>query len=129
MVTEDYVSFEIAKLLKEKGFDERGLCVYTVEEERFYTFGDWVENSCLLPNLISAPTHQMALKWLREVHKIFVEPFVAIDLNGKYHYSFRLLNSICKDILEPKDLVRIDVKDTYEEAVEAALKYTLENLI
>lgn len=126
---EDYVSFEVAMLLKEKGFDERGLCVYVVEDKSLIVFGDWVENSCLLEHLIAAPTHQMALKWLREVHKIFVEPFVAIDLNGKYHYCFRLLNSICKDILEPKDLVKIDFKDTYEEAVETALLYVLKNLI
>lgn len=125
-ITEDYCNFEIAKLLKEKGFDES---VYS-----FYNQNGLLDIiSCRTRNSYTcdyaAPTHQMALKWLREVHKIFVEPFVSIDLNGKYHYCFRLLNSICKDILEPKDLVRIDFKDTYEEAVEAALKYTLENLI
>ena len=131
MVTEDYVSFETAKLLKEKGayFDTDR--VYTsigraweINMKQFKKQFDYE-----VSNYIQRPTLQMALKWLREVHKIFVEPIVAIDLNGKYHYCFRLLNSICKDILEPKDLVRIDFKDTYEEAVEAGIKYCLENLI
>ena len=131
MITEDYVSYEVAKLLKEKGFDEIECVGYYCNDKPKdvqisycgETNSTW-ENRCC-----QAPTHQMAMKWLREEHKIFVEPSVAIDLNGKYHYCFRLLNSICKDILEPKDLVKIDFKDTYEEAVEAALKYSLENLI
>ena len=71
----------------------------------------------------------MVVKWLREKYKIFIEIGVSIDLNGKYHYGFRLLNSICKNILEPKDLVKMGFKDTYEEACEASIKYTLENLI
>ena len=134
--TEDYCSFEIAKLLKEKGFNEYCPLWYNLDKPTdgplFYKEIGWYGHNSydyIGKRIVSAPTHQMALKWLREVHKIFVEPFVSIDLNGKYHYCFRLLNSICKDILEPKDLVKIDFKDTYEEAVEAALKYTLENLI
>lgn len=65
MITEDYVSFEVAKLLKEKGFDIpcrmsyfNGLLVdYTM-----YGFCDG--------ELINCPTLQMASKWLRIVHKI-----------------------------------------------------------
>ena len=133
-ITEDYVSFEIAKLLKEKGFDEYCLKNYWSSDKELH---DWKwelsynRNSDGNRNTrdCAAPTQSLALKWLREVHKIFVEPFVAIDLNGKYHYCFRLLNSICKDILEPKDLIRIDFKDTYEQAVEAAILYVLKNLI
>ena len=127
MITEDYVSFETAKLLKEKGFDERGLCVYTVEEERFYTFGDWVENSCLLPNLISAPTHQMALKWLREEHRI--ETLIVLsELNAdnSRKYMFDIYSS---DINRDFDSVQKEEFNSYEQAVEAAIKYTLENLI
>lgn len=136
-ITEDFVSYEIAKLLKEKGFDSNMYTCYTdCEFPEFLTMIDYVvqgeeyeRSNFESHNLIQAPTYQMALKWLREVHKIFIEPFVAIDLNGEYHYCFRLLNSICKDILEPKDLVRIGFKDTYEEAVEVALLYVLKNLI
>ena len=125
-ITEDYVSFEIAKLLKEKGFDERGLCVYTVEEERFYTFGDWVENSCLLPNLISAPTHQMALKWLREVHKINIVIDVASDDDNLYSlWKFDIWNGNYSIIWGNKR----EKFNSYEQAVEAALLYVLKKLI
>lgn len=137
MIKESYCSFEVSKLLKEKGFDEKcshywqnEISEYSIPKEIY----KWTDNAFANTEIndserFSAPTHQMVLKWLREVHKIFIEPFVSIDLNGKYHYSFRLLNSICKDILEPKDLVRIDFKDTYEEVIEVAIEYTLENLI
>ena len=123
-ITEDYVSFEIAKLLKEKGFDTPCRQAYFKDLLVDYTMYGFCDGE-----LIDCPSQSLALKWLREVHKIFIEPFVAIDLNGEYHYCFRLLNSICKDILEPKDLVRIGFKDTYEEAVEVALLYALKNLI
>lgn len=126
-ITEDFVSYETAILLKEKGFDEACKAVYEKGILRINTLCDYYNSE--LSSYVCAPTHQMTLKWLREVHKIFVEPFVAIDLNGKYHYCFRLLNSICKDILDSKDLVRIDFKDSYEEAVEEALLYVLKNLI
>ena len=122
-ITEDYCSFEIAKLLKEKGFDVPTMYFFSADGNKIkFQQAHYIDD-------VARPTQSLAIKWLREVHKIFVEPFVAIDLNGKYHYCFRLLNSICKDILEPKDLVKIDFKDTYEQAVESALKYALENLI
>lgn len=122
MITEDYCSFEVSKLLKKKGFNERGLCVYAVEEERFYTFGDWVENSCLLPHLISAPTHQTAMKWLREVYGIDIAIEISDPLvkNRKYY---------CVVWDKNNDSYILDLFDSYEECVEAALKYTLENLI
>jgi hypothetical protein len=129
MITEEYCNFEVAKLLKEKGFDERGLCVYAVKEERFYTFGDWVENSCLLPHLISAPTHQMVLKWLREVHQLLItidyDRYECEDDKSIVGYGY---NIQFKDY--PEDYCKISefVYDAYEEAVEGAIEYCLKNL-
>lgn len=76
MITEDYVSFNTAKLLKEKGFDE--------ECQQYY--GDY-KYSC--------PTLQMAMKWLREVHNLFI--FISTWLRNKdgaiqYYYEIRNLN-------------------------------------
>lgn len=52
MVTEDYCSFEVSKLLKEKGFNND------------YPKGDCTQYACTL---------QMAMKWLREEKDIFIE--------------------------------------------------------
>ena len=58
MITEDYVSLEVAKLLKKKGFD--------VETEYCY-LGDYhnLRTASLYPKstVTFAPTHQMAVKW------------------------------------------------------------------
>lgn len=122
-ITEDYVSFETAKLLKEKGFDERGLCVYTVDNKELIVFGDWVENSCLLPHLIAAPTLQMAMKWLRVKYNIHIEPRY-FPMPNIYRYII---------IRSPVTIDNISSHpqyfSSYEDACEAAIKYCLENLI
>lgn len=77
MKTEDYVSFELAKLLKENGFDEKVTSVYAhVYEgedgwrlrdgyrEDDYNHYEWFN--------ISSPTLWQAAKWLRYEKKIDV---------------------------------------------------------
>ena len=59
MITEDYVSFKTAKLLKEKGFDEKCFTVYNNDRE-FYDTKYGIVPSIKIPT----PTIQMAMKWL-----------------------------------------------------------------
>ena len=123
-ITEDYVSFETAKLLKEKGFDTPVWTRY--EDGNEVIFGDknnW-NNSPM--GQISAPTHQMAMKWLREVHGIFI----AIN-NDDLDFNWQCYDLINRDsTLDPKILSESYAGyKTYEQAVEAAIKYCLENLI
>ena len=70
MVTEDYVSYEVAKLLKEKGFNETSNTIGTYNNKgEFYLY--WHEKGYdhnRLSTWYSAPTLQMAMKWLREKH-------------------------------------------------------------
>lgn len=135
MITEDYVSFECAKLLKEKGFDESCECFYDTEHNDISIVNGWINisNSELEEKEIlcySAPTHQMAMKWLREVHNIIivVEPYMFDYVENKssqYKYSMW-----CGDNYEDiEDIEPTSICTTYEECCEAALKYSLENLI
>lgn len=117
MITEDYVSFETAKLLKEKGFDWD--CQYCYIDE------DGSEKEQLeVPTgydaEIDSPTLQMAMKWLREVHNLFIEIYV--DTADMYYDAsiYGLNNERKKKVKE---------FPTYEQATEAAIKYCLENLI
>ena len=74
MIKEDYVSVEVAKLLKEKGFDETTLGYYLYDEDELYFdrfSDDWNSNHV---GYISAPTLQMVIKWLEEIHNILVVP-------------------------------------------------------
>lgn len=147
MITEDYVSFETAKLLKEKGFDEKCFQYYVIyakwdgvpfqdyaiEFRRLYSEDEPLINSKGLKcfseernkhSVFSAPTLQMVIKWLREEHKIFI----TIGL-----CTYPILNK-CTWIPQVETLndcyPNVSKEyGTYEEACEAAIKYCLENLI
>lgn len=124
MITEDYCSFELSKLLKEKGFDGKCIGCYWDSKETFdinyellsYSDGD------LRDEVILAPTHQMAMKWLRERHVIIV--IVPAYFNSEQCVSWDI------DIWADDNYEHLfDDYSTYEEAVEVALKYAFENLI
>ena len=122
MITEDYVSFETAKLLKEKEFNWEVHRSYLVNDNVFIP-GD-VNDVPLRKDAIRIPTLQMAMKWLREEHKL-----VPIILAGGDRYWFRI-DKVNEDYWK-NTIYLEDVKlfPTYEEACEASIKYCLENLI
>ena len=128
MITEDYVSFETAKLLKEKGFDAALLCVYIDTEKSD-------KKPCLLDTLcnyndghikdvISAPTLQMAIKWLKEVHNLGVLPHWS-QVTGEF--SCRIYDLTKKGSQEYHSIR--GSFDGFEEPAELGIKYCLENLI
>lgn len=116
MIEEAYCSFEIAKLLKEKGFITPCDWLYCNDG----TFGH--RNSLWDKEMFPAPTHQMAMAWLREAHYLWID----IDplTNYKWTWSIWLMNDPNFKMGESSQ-----VTTNYKEAVEAALKYALENLI
>ena len=136
MIPEAYVSFEIAKLLKEKGFNENTLMVYMSYGDlckcnRYDSISNSNYND-ITKNYFecTAPTHQMACAWLREVYGIYVSAIPC----AKQHTIVWQQNIInLKPIKEGGMFLQLEPhrKDynSYEEAVEAALKYSLENLI
>lgn len=130
MITEDYVSFEIAKLLKEKGFDEPCECLYDTENNDVSIVNGWmnISNSELEERefvCYSAPTLQMTMKWLREVHNYNIE----IDTIGQKFRNTLFWRSVIYNLEHDIECYREEDFKSYEEACEAAIKYCLENLI
>jgi len=130
MIEEAYVSFEVAKLLKEKGFNEKCRGGYHYEfddnDNSIIMFERWTAqpyNNDFVDEgfLCSAPTHQMAMAWLREVHDIYIV-FFHTNRSGWWYNITDMSDSY---VFYTSELM----KCSYEEAVEAALKYTLKNLI
>ena len=130
MIKEAYCSFEVAKLLKEKGFgikeETRGYYPIKGDATGRLMFGaEYHHNTSQVQ--IAAPTHQMAMAWLREEHDIF------IDISYDDLDFYWIVESIAADVPvqdRPKLLKNgTACHRTYEEAVETALKYCLENLI
>ena len=128
MIKEDYCSYEVAKILKEKGFNESCYTCYVEKEISHYDYSS--TNYELIDGVISCPTIQMTMKWLREIHNKHCDIGYDIDL----HWFFQ--------IIDLKETIEYDYTETkyyhaenetgfnsYEEAVEAALKYCLDNLI
>ena len=124
MITEDYVSFEIAKLLKEKGFDIYVRSYYDKNEEEFIT-NNALWNYNISSFHYSAPTLQMAMEWLRKVHKLEIYPFHDMLQGGAWWYRIERNTGLSPVVEKEED----DIYRTYEEACEAAIKYCLENLI
>ena len=128
MIKEAYVGFEVAKLLKEKGFNEKGVKVWYDESGEMYYDRREIKYQIKIENhekFFQCPTLQMAMAWLREVHNIFIEIGTSIDLNGKYHFSYTVLDKECKYVRRGYT----DFDWDYEDAVEASLKFCLKNLI
>ena len=127
MITEDYCSYEVAKLLKEKGFDEYCDNYYDQSsdepqqltlDEMYYSYDEFIK----------APTHQMAMKWLREIHNICITIYP--DKEKGYEAVLYDIKDDVEIILQSFGIYGSHIfKDSYTEAVEAALKYSLENLI
>ena len=127
-ITEDYVSFEIAKLLKEKGFDVYGDGSFGSEIKiwmEYSPFGKIKDVSSSRPSIKSypAPTLQMAMKWLREVHNLFVDIYYDYDFREGYKFSIHKLTK--GTTLETNN----ENYSTYEQACDKAIKYCLENLM
>ena len=123
MLAEDYVSFEVAKLLKEKGFNTPCMGRYSVRSKEFHLDCTRMCNNGGLFDC-AAPSHQMTKKWLREVHKIFIEVYA----ERAYNYNDIIFNLEIWD--RNLNLIWKDGSfTTYEQACEAAIKYCLENLI
>lgn len=124
MIEEDYVSFETAKLLKEKGFKGQGEHFY--EDDKIAYFIDYWHR--ITPEqryeTIEAPTLQMAMKWLREIHRLIVVIQKEI-YTGSGNWWYRIDRSDRPFI----DSIESDANyESYELAAEAAIKYCLENL-
>lgn len=136
MIEEDYVSFETTKLLKEKGFDSPCMGRYSVRSKEFHLDCTRMCNNGGLFEC-AAPSQAMAMKWLREVHKLVITVSIGNENNkGNTDYSNPDRWFYFFDITNEKGVV-IDTEydplsnefPTYEEACEAAIKYCLENLI
>ena len=124
MIKEQYVSFEVAKLLKEKGFDEGCSFVVNAISKGVMPVSWPTTNSDIedeKASLIALPTLQMACKWLREVHNIHIS--ITFGWVIGYNAQVDWAEESEKGNDKPACCVwRTDLNTTYEAAVEAAIK-------
>ena len=135
MIKEDYVSFEVAKLLKEKGFDESTSMVYMsygdlCKLNRYYSIRNSNYND-ITKNCFeyTAPTIQMTMKWLREVCDIYVDISICVITKNTVKYNINVYYKKHKNDSMYMGIHLTKECSKYEQACETGIKYSLENLI
>ena len=126
IITEDYVSFEIAKLLKEKGFNE--IVSYAYDDEGMFWEKTYHPEGINIGGY-DAPTLQMVMKWLREIHNIHISVYVFNRELPITNVPVFYTCDIATEKLSSQQGHLRGVWKSYEEACEAAIKDCLENLI
>lgn len=131
---EDFVTFEIAKKLKEKGFKEQCLAYYTKDSDFYYntSYGSDVENAFksfnsrsnhICGKRIDAPIICQVLKWLREEKKIHIG--IGYSPRKKWRYVVMYMD----DRFYNRATLAVDGFLKIELAALAGIEYSLDNLI
>ncbi len=112
---EQFVTYEIAKKLKQKGFAEKCFTFYfkTGNIEGHAEVGMGFTNATkAVKNIVTAPLWQQAIDWLREEHKMLIKPSC---INKELMF-------IVYDISTGKEK-RLFSRESLEKVIEDALNY------
>ena len=127
MIKEKYVNFEIAKLLKEKGFNKDTYIMSMYDEN-----GE-AKDVLLLKageEPVLRPTLQMVVDWLLEVHHYYIQ--VMLDswaYGSRLGYYGLIIKTDSNFELMLQDVCDKVFYDKPEDVYNDAIKYILENLI
>lgn len=121
IIKEDLTTFELSKLLKEKGWAQRTRMVWLALDD----FKDRREldlRLVLTSNEFNSPELSLVVKWLETEHKIYVESFVDDDQTFGYY--------VTRFVPEGRSSSPIKRNfNTRAEAIEKGIEYVLTNLI
>ena len=143
-MSEDFVSFSLAKKLKEKGFKQKCLAYYDVEDNVGLLYNTQYTDEalpCQYTDLlqchntgkaetqlddsgfcVDAPTISQVLKWLREEKKIHI--CIGICIAPTFSWDYEIVN------LDDDCYIHAECGyDSYEDAASNGISYILDNLI
>lgn len=142
MIKERYVSYEVARLLRDKGFDVETEHKMWYVVKQFSTGCRWnsctykvgditreYDDDCCIP----MSTQQMACDWIEETFNISIEVWVGI-IGYVVYFSYALKDpNIASNDIKCKNMPHGDNSDgswsSKEIAYNDAIKYVLNNLI
>lgn len=125
----EFVSFEIAKKLKDLGFNEPFFFFYREDDEDKCVHCVDINKPLINDKVIIAPTISQVLKWLRKEKKILIT-IIPQEKNLGHDTLCFAVYKITEDLYQPiyngtvKTLV-----DSYEQLSIAGIEYVLDNLI
>ena len=129
MIHDEICTYEVAKLAKEKGFNVQTFDWYDYVGNYNKGFIPHKLHECPRYKEYYAPSQSLLQRWLREEKGIVVEVMClpTTRTSSKYEYKRHLFWGSDGHYLEGE--YGDDIFDTYELALEDALKYALENLV
>lgn len=135
-MNEDFVSFDLAKKLKEKGYpqaEKNALAMYNEDgewyslsptlDDFYYDFREFDENDCV------CPTISQVLKWLREEKKRLVVAAPAfLYREARCFWQCGIYEiSLLPNVIPFYKF--IDNQESYDSAIIAGIEYVIDNLI
>ena len=135
-MNEDFVTFDLAKKLKDKGFignvdiGQYGGYYYH-DGEDIDVWYDCVDNADIAANEYLRPTISQAIKWLREEKELYIViiPYPTMSTKSKvsfcWYYKCNSNGMYMDDELEADD----NSYNSYEQAAIAAIEYIIDNLL
>ena len=129
----DFVNFEIAKKLKEKGFREE--CIAQVKPDNTIIFNHVFDNDIRtiikchnkLKPYVDAPTISQVLKWLREEKGFIINVFLDDDSDTPVTYEIYDVNNEIECVRHHHGEY-FTIED-WDKASLAGIEYVLDNLI
>lgn len=131
-MTEEFVSLELAKKLKEEGYNKPFYFYYRTDDECIHhvnTCAPLVYSDKIDDEVVIAPTISQVLKWLREEKNLHIAVdvyelgwFYEVTHYGKGSRSNLICTQSVPNLSEPDF-------DSYEEAALAGIEYVIDNLI
>lgn len=127
---EELISFDTAKLAKEKGLISGLKCTHiycigynVIPEDKTLLSHDYIRSSVENQfHLALAPTQSLLQKWLREIYNIHIIVYIMENSDGSIYYDFGLkqvVNWLTNKSSKPREFL------TYEEALEIGLQEAL----
>ena len=139
-IKEDYVSFEVSKLLKEKGFAVPCNFYFYIDgkvhEQLNQKHKGRLVDRNIYENQYSIPTHALIIKWIKENFGIHIGNSPTFQFNdaredyltvSDWQYWITVIKN-GKYVQELSYSAR-ENKNNSKESIEEALLYTLQNLI
>lgn len=133
-IQEDYVDFEIAKLLKEKGFN----CKTNTSYCWFDNTKTWEIMLHHEAKSIKRPTIQLVVKWIYENFGIWIYVSPNADFVDEREETLKIISTwtahceeatLNKELTENFGTLSLIQGNSPQEAYQEAIKYTLKNLI
>jgi hypothetical protein len=140
MLHEEICTYEVCKLAKKKGFpqhpDKNDHCLMYCWDglRNIHPLAMWIVwgmEEYDHENLYAAPTQSLLQRWLREEKNLYISIIAhAKSKSVYYEWEVRYISAL-GNMNKASSVMTIETYcyNTYELALEDALKYTLENLV